>query len=115
MSDDVHYKGKLKRLAVEGHEEIETYAKTYVEEQGDELKSYCDDYTEHLRYEYNDKFVVIDDILWEVITKEEQDAYGSVFNLRHSKDDEYTYEVKYYNGGCGFEEALQEAFDEMPN
>ncbi len=99
MSETVHYKGKLKEIEVDS---IEEFAKEYFDK---ELPNYYESYTEMLDDE--DDFFIHNDKLYEIINFKDIDPYDDIFEM--NKNMEFT--LKYYNGGCGFKEALGYAFE----
>ena len=46
------------------------------------------------------------------MSKQQIDYNESTFDLTKLQDEEYKYNVRYYNGGCCFHEAIQYAFKE---
>lgn len=53
-----------------------------------------------------DKIVIIDDVIFEV-TREEVDCDEDIFRSKKISEDEFEFEVKYYNGWCWFSEAIE--------
>lgn len=60
---------------------------------------------------YN-KFIHIDDEVWEVIQDKEYDDY-EILEMTSNFDGTFNYILSYYNGGCGFSEAMQYAKDKL--
>lgn len=58
------------------------------------------------------KFILLDDEVWEVIQDSEFDEYD-IFKMVPNLDDTFNYVLSYYNGGCGFSEAMQYAKDKL--
>ena len=50
---------------------------------------------------------------WFKIEKEMYDDYGDIFNATEGKDGTINFVLKYYNGGCCFDEALEIAVDKL--
>lgn len=46
-----------------------------------------------------------------IVEKEIQDPYDNVFEATKNDDGSYDFIVKYYDGGCGFNEAIEYALD----
>ncbi len=86
MSETVHYKGKLTPTG-----------KTLAEFNPDADDIYdCD------------RAVEIDGLIYTVYY-EEVDDYDDIYTSTKNKDGTINFEVKYYNGGCGLNEAIDEA------
>ena len=108
MSDTVHYKGKLIPVATE--DTLEATAKRVMKEEGTELKDWVDDW----RYIFDDNFyreyIIIDDKIYKADYKE-LNSYDDIMNATINEDGSIDFEIKYYNGGCGFCEALEESVE----
>lgn len=103
MSEDVFYKGKLRP----------TYLtpQTFCFDNGiTELPKYTDSWEECIMDKFYQEAIIIDELVYRV-EKEEQNPYDSVFEATKNEDGSYDFIVKYYNGGCGFDEAINYAVD----
>lgn len=78
------------------------------------LPWFYDSYQELLLNDFYEEFVVYNDVLYSVL-KEEIDMDEDIFIAKVNKNGDIDFEVKYYNGGCGFEEAIEEAIDKLNN
>jgi hypothetical protein len=107
MSETVHYKGTLTKVDLEGLT-IEEFAKKTVGEGN--LEQWCDSYAEQLMDD--DEYMIRNGDLYK-IDSEEVDTDYDIFNMNEAPDKTLKFEVMYYNGGCGFTEALNEAFERM--
>lgn len=87
MSEMVHYKGKLTPTG-----------KTLAEFDSD-----ADDIYDHYY-----KAVEIDGMVY-TVEKESYELNDDIFESKKNDDGTIDFEVKYYNGGCGFNEAIDEA------
>lgn len=110
MSQTVHYKGILKRIERLDNEDLESCCKRLCNR--DCLPSYYDNYQELLTDEYYNKYVILDHNVYSI---EEMNDYEDedIFELDKISDDKYSFTLKYYNGGCSFDEAIEEAFEKM--
>lgn len=106
MSETVHYRGVLKRVERHEGETLEQQCKRLLGNK--ELPSYCDSYAEYLMDENYQKITIQNDIVYQV-EKEEIDPDSDLFQAKINDDDEIEFEIRYYNGGCGFDEAIEEA------
>lgn len=106
MSETVHFKGVLIKLERNENESLEEQCKRLMEDK--ELPSYFDNYQEFLLDSYYHRFAIHNNCLYQV-EKEDLDPDGDIFKASLKENGEIDFEVRYYNGGCGFEEAINEA------
>lgn len=112
MSETVYYKGILKPVDFLIGETLEERCKRII---GDvELEDYYDSYQEKLMndYDYYQKYIIHNDILY-FVEKKNVDPDEDIFKANRNVDGTVDFEVKYYNGGCSFDEAIEEAFENM--
>tara|TARA_R110002049_G_scaffold143473_3_gene305578 strand:+ start:131 stop:400 length:270 start_codon:yes stop_codon:yes gene_type:complete len=86
MSETVHYKGKL----IPTGKTLEEYDPTAID--SDDL---------------NEDAVEIKGLIFEV--EKEDHQYSDIFTSSKNDDGSINFEVKYYDGGCGFSEAIDYA------
>ncbi|MBT2759920.1 hypothetical protein [Paenibacillus sp. ISL-20] len=110
MSETVHYRGILKMIERYNNETLEDQCKRLLDDK--ELPSYCDSYEEFFLDENFDKAVIIDGMIY-LAEKEAVDSDSDIFKVKKINDNEIEFEVRYYNGGCSFNEAIDEAFNNM--
>jgi hypothetical protein len=110
VSSDVHYKGIIKKLNIIGEDDIANYIKSL----GYKKEDYHDDYIEFVQCDLDKEFIVLNNELWKIL-KKEADENLDVFNIFEIGDNKYRFQVKYYNGGIGFTEALEYALDNLGN
>ena len=114
MSETVHYKGNAKRVDLKGLT-LEEFAQNYIKIQGLEVPSYSDSALEYLTDRWRGLFFFYprNQTLYN-ITLESIDQDDEIIKAEFSSVDEsINYELRYYNGGAGFEECLEEAFDKI--
>ena len=98
MSETVHYKGKIQLVEKIKDETLEEQCKRILSEHGyQELDLYCDSWHEMLCEELYERYVIVNDSIYKVIDKT------------------INYHVMYYDGGCSFNEAIEEAIQNMEN
>jgi len=102
MSETIQYRGKLKEIEVES---IEAFIEEYYKDV--ELPSYYDSYEEMFE---DDNFYVRNNKIYE-IQREKICLNDDIFEI----NDNLEFNLKYYNGECGFEEALDAAFKNKRN
>ncbi|MEK3955684.1 MULTISPECIES: hypothetical protein [unclassified Psychrobacillus] len=106
MSETVHYKGVLSRVERFEKENLEEQCKRLLGNK--ELPSYFDSYEEYLLDKHYRTMTIQNGDVYQV-EKEEVDPDSGIFNASISENGEITFEVRYYNGGCGFDEAIENA------
>lgn len=110
MSETVHYKGVLSPVVKLKGESLEEQCKRLLNNK--ELPSYCESYQEMLTDEFYQEYVIYDDIVYQV-EKQEMDDDDDIFITTKGKKGTFNFEVRYYNGGCGFDEAIEEAMKNL--
>ena len=98
MSETEHFKGKLTPTG----KTVEQYMKFV------DTPSYYDNKTEHFNDEFCSVAVEIDGEVYAIVRNEYEDG-DDIFESSKNEDGTIDFQVKYYNGGCGFGEAMEEA------
>lgn len=62
--------------------------------------------------EWNGQYFVLDTIVYETITCEEIDS-DYMSNVHDNGDGTFSFNIAYYNGGCGFEECMWDGFSKL--
>ena len=109
MSEDKFYTGKLK-IAYKGND-LEGFAKDYILNNKLNHADYWDNYLEHFEDEASDNYVVVGDIVYEVVERSSNNTYDDIFEASRNEDGTIDFTVKYYNGGCCFSEAIETALE----
>lgn len=105
MSETVHYKGKLKEVEKLENEKLDDLCKRYLNNKP--LPSCFESYIELIEDELYKNIVIHNEKLYEVVEMNEIHYDEDIFIM----NDDLSFEVRYYNGGCSFHEAIEEAFD----
>lgn len=114
MSETVRYTGKLKLIENLSNETLEDQCRRILEEHNYfELNGYCDSWEEMLDDELYGQYVIYNDKVYEVVEKNYKDIGEDIFESYQNEDKTISYEVMYYNGGCGFNEAIGYALENM--
>lgn len=111
MSETVHYKGKLRIVDKLPNEGLEEQCKRLLK--ADEITKYYSSYQEMFEDTLHDTYVISDENIYEVVKKNRIEYDDSIFILNENTDGTYDYEVMYYNGGCGFTEAIAYSFKNL--
>jgi len=110
MSENEAYFGKLKEIKYSGA--IEDIILKICEEENYEIDK--NNIKESFYDEAYDDYVVVDDKIYKIIESNYVDPY-EIFKASKNDDGTINFIVSYYNGGCGFTEAIEEALNNMEN
>ena len=116
MSETVRYTGKLVRLHRLNH--LETLEEQCKRLYGKELDKCYDDYQEALQDVRVDNssqqsYIIHGDDVYKVKEFKDKEIEEDSFELKRINGNDFEFEVMYYNGGCGFSEALDYAFENL--
>jgi hypothetical protein len=107
MSETVVFVGKLKPVKMRG--DIEKTAEAIFKESFGEKDDIFRTYLEALQEETRD-YCTVGNRLY-CVQIENDDPYESVFRASSNGDGTIDFVVKYHNGGCSFEEAIENAVE----
>lgn len=112
MSQTEFHKGKLIPLNIAG-DTLEEKAENACGQSGIELPDYYNGgYLQYIIDECYETIYILDGKFYKV-KDEEIDPDYDIYNAEKLEDGSISYEVKYYNGGCGFSEALDTAIKKL--
>lgn len=72
------------------------------------------DIIDFVRNEFNDEFIINDKEVYKVIEDKNLED-EDLFDAKENSDGTIDYTLRYYNGGCGFGEAIAKALERMKN
>ena len=118
MSETVHYKGIATKIEPKDGQSLIDVAKNIFKERGMEIPHYYNDDETinalceimYQEFYYNKK----SDTLYK-IDNNDIDIEGEIIEAKEISPGKIEYELQYYNGGAGFEECLNEAFEKLEN
>lgn len=112
MSQTETHIGKLKLVPKLENEDLELQCKRLLS--NEPLDEYCDTYEEMLKESdlYGYKYIISKTNIYEVI-KDYSCEGDDVFNANKNSDGTISYVTSFYNGGCGFSEALEYCLEDM--
>lgn len=114
MSETVRYTGKIILIEKLNNETLEEQCERILKEHNfTELDEYYDSWEEMLYEELYDKYVVCSNKLYKIVERNYMDTEYDIFTAYENKNGTIDYEVMYYNGGCSFSEAIEEALNNM--
>lgn len=116
MSETVHYKGIANLVDIPDGKTLVQVAEDILKEKDPlyELPANYDNDLEYLTYTYYEEYFYhpTGNALYR-ITKNSIDPYDDIIKATRRDNGEIEYELRYYNGGAGFEECLEEAMDKL--
>lgn len=71
--------------------------------------NYPEDKDEIFRDEFDGVYVENKGQIYVIVNEKDLD-YEDIYHLTENPDGSFNYILKYYNGGCGFDEAIETAF-----
>ena len=116
MSETVHYRGVATKVDIPEGKTLVQVAEDILKSRDPQYKipAYSDGPLEYLCDHYNEEyfFHVGKQTLY-MITKASIDIDEDIIRAKELADGTIVYELKYYNGGAGFEECLEKAMDNL--
>lgn len=112
MSDTVYYKGKLIKNDKKPNEtKLEYFSRVLKIDQSKIDK----DFIEEILYDdpLYDNYIYLGEVLYTVKDKESLDQDQDIYKAKKINDKDYEFEVKFYNGGCSFDEAIETALNNL--
>jgi len=110
MSETEHYRGVLTPLNVT---DIEKWAEGILKNKKIAAKDYYDSFLEQLEdSDECEDYIVIKNKAYKV-KKKDIGTEDDIIEATQLPNGDIEFELRYYNGGCGFGEALEEAMDEI--
>ena len=115
MSETVHYRGRAIKVA-SGLEGSKEYAMSILRERkkavedyynGNVIECLCDNYYEEFFFHPKTNNI------YKIESKNNVDVYEDIIEAKIIDEGVIEYELKYYNGGAGFSECMEEAFDKL--
>ena len=111
MSDYEQHIGRAIPVQSEVNESLEDMAKRVLVTMGEtELPSYHDTYVEYLADHCYKEYALVNGVLYK-LEEEEIDSYDDIYYAKKNSDGSINYVLRYYNGGCGFDEAFEDAIN----
>lgn len=86
----------------------------FVRQNKDKIKYEGDTVEETFSENFYNTHVLIDRFVYEIIP-DALDFYDDIFEMSCDSSGDLHYLLKYYNGGCGFQEAIDQAYKNMFN
>jgi hypothetical protein len=114
MSKTVHYRGVATKIEQPHDKTLLDVVKGILKERNYVVADYYNNALECLTQEFCDEYFYHPktQTLYS-ITKTDHDLDEEIIKAEPKDDGTIEYELRYYNGGAGFEECMEEAFDKL--
>lgn len=113
MSQTETHVGKLEKINKDINRTVEEWCKDFFAERNiNQLNSYSDSWEEMFRDECDGKYIICNDEVYKVVQNRELDG-DDVYHASLNSDGTVSYVLSFYNGGCGFSEALEYALNKL--
>ncbi len=104
MSDYESHSGKLRKIVSNENESFDDICKRMWVKEGQLEDTYTED---NLFGSYYEKYIKVEDSLWEIFEHEESDAEDMFFKISDNKDGTYSFHTRFYNGGTYLSEMAE--------
>ena len=114
MSETVHYRGIATKIDQPNDKTLIDVAKDILKERNKEIADYYDNAIECLCDSYYREFFYHSKT--QVLYKLDNNEYEpdeDIIRAEPKENGTIEYELRYYNGGAGFDECIEEAFDKL--
>lgn len=110
---EVHI-GRLLKVDKLEEESIENWCKEYCQQNGCEhLEGWYNNWEECFRNVFSNEFVIVNNNIYRIIEDKEFSDCEDIFEAYTNELGQIQYCLSYYNGGCGFGEAIETALKRM--
>ena len=114
MSQVEVHTGRLLKVDRVETEPIENWCKEYCQQNGYEhLDGFYDTWEECFRETQCGKYVIANNNIYRIIEDKEFSDCENIFEAHTNELGQIMYCLSYYNGGCGFSEAIETALENM--
>ena len=114
MSKTALHIGKLRKIELKSDQSLEDFYKEKLKEIGiTELRKYDNDWEDAFRDEFNEKYFIVNNIIWEAFEHEEKDDSNDIYELKSNPDGTLSFIMKFYNGGTCLSECIEEELEKL--
>jgi len=104
--------GKLKKVELKENYTLEDCFKEKLSEKGIlDLPGHYSNWEECFKDQFNEKYFVVGDSIWEAIEHQEIEDDGDIYDLKENSDGTLSFVMKFYNGGTCLSECLEEELE----
>lgn len=112
MSQTEIHIGKLRRIEL--NESLESFYKRKLGELNiTELRSYHNNWEDAFKDEFNEKYFIINNTVFEIFNHIEMDESDDIYDIKKNEDGTYSFIMKFYNGGTCLSECIEEGLEEI--
>lgn len=116
MSKTVYFAGTLTKIANPEKKSLqERVYSLFTEQDKQDILEKKWDWQEVFLDRYGDEYVIIGDDIYKIDIESDESPPKDFFRVQRKPDGSIHFEVQYYNGGCGFHEALENAMEALTN
>lgn len=115
MSETVHHKGTATKVTIPNNKSLEDFClELILDRHSRHFIEYYDSYVECLCNDFSLEFYYHKetDTLYKLDNKE-YDLDDEIIEAKKQENGTINYELRYYNGGAGFHECMDQAFNEI--
>ena len=106
--------GKLRKIELKLDQSLEDFYKEKLKEIGiTELRKYDNDWEDAFKDEFNEKYFIVNNIIWEAFEHEEKDDSDDIYELKSNEDGTLSFIMKFYNGGTCLSECIEEELEKL--
>jgi hypothetical protein len=114
MSQSELHFGKLKKVEMKEPQTLEDFYQEKLKEKGiTEFNPAHDDWEEAFLDEYWEKYIVVNNNVFEIYDHEERDDSDDIYDIKPNGDGTYSFIMKFYNGGTYLTECLEEELSKV--
>lgn len=114
MSQVETHIGRLCKVDKAETESIESWCEKYCQQNGfGHLEEFYDTWEECFREMEYDKYIITNNNIYRIIEDKEFTDCEDIFEAHQNELGQIEYCLSYYNGGCGFSEAIENALKNM--
>lgn len=108
--------GKLRKIdGIGTAESVEEFSKYISNEEHEiSLDPYYKNWTEYFQDKFYKKYIIYKNEVYEILKNECFDG-DDIFKAHYDEHKNIDFILNYYNGGCGFNEAIEEALGRLNN
>jgi len=113
MSDYEHQRGKMIKVEAKPGTTLEEQCLAIFKEAGIEPADYFDTVAQALADEFYKTYVHINGELYKFIEIFDEDPYDSFVHIDENSPGIYSFNARWYNGGCGLAEMLEDGMNRL--
>jgi hypothetical protein len=114
MSKTELHIGKLRKVELKPDQSLENFYKEKLKEIGiTELRKYDNDWEDAFKDEFQEKYFIVNDVIWEAFEHDEKDDSDDIYELKPNPDGTLSFIMKFYNGGTCLSECIEEELEKL--